>query len=233
MRNLESLLFIALACMLLASSTSRSSYAGIIYSDITDVYLASQCLSSYELDLDGDSFPDISFSTDAIPDLGPPPVLIREYVWTTPSGLGRVLGIGTWGELLTNGYYISSIPQESFDWFSGVDLPVHMGILDNNPPPCGEDFSGLTGFLGLEFDISGNTHYAWLRLTLHPDAGAVILRDYAYETTPGMGIVAGAIPEPSTILLLSLGGLGLLWRAGRKAQLKRSGLSQAAPTLNA
>lgn len=55
-------------------------------------------------------------------------------------------------------------------------------------------------------------HFGWARVSLTAGAPGTLI-DYGYETTPLMGIQAGAIPEPSSVALM-LGGLaGLIgWR---------------------
>jgi hypothetical protein len=47
-------------------------------------------------------------------------------------------------------------------------------------------------FVGVRFDISGNTHYGWLRFTnISVDASSWTLVDMAYESTPDQGILTG------------------------------------------
>jgi hypothetical protein len=195
---------------------------GVIYYDIADLHIALDCLSgppseppSAVLDLNGDAVNDIIFSAGLwlssepdIPDF--------EITYVSMPGANRVVGGDVAVMFLTNGHFIASGLSPPLQWLEDTDIEMHRGVYDfTNPVPCNIDFFGAEGLMGIEFEISGNTHYGWLRLTLHPDTGAAILRDYAYESEPGVGIIAGAIPEPSTILLLSLGALGILWRKSR------------------
>ncbi|MBP7451020.1 MAG: T9SS type A sorting domain-containing protein, partial [Flavobacteriales bacterium] len=46
------------------------------------------------------------------------------------------------------------------------------------------------GYLGLRFTIAGETHYGWARLSI-PSAAGFTLKDYAYNSVPGEGILAG------------------------------------------
>ncbi len=65
------------------------------------------------------------------------------------------------------------------------------------------------GYVGVEFDNDGNTHYGWVAVSLTaPTSGNLQLEitDYAWENVANTGINAGAVPEPSTYAL----GLGLL-----------------------
>lgn len=79
-----------------------------------------------------------------------------------------------------------------------------------------------TGYAGIQFRIGTNVHYGWLRMTVNSNtatrARAITLHEYAYETTPGEGIITGQlpVPEPSGLGLLALGSLGLASMRQRK-----------------
>jgi hypothetical protein len=70
------------------------------------------------------------------------------------------------------------------------------------------------GMFGVNFDIDGESHYGWVRLSTGMDDqySSYILHDWAYETQPGIGITAGTVPEPSTWALFVIGGVCLLGR---------------------
>lgn len=65
-------------------------------------------------------------------------------------------------------------------------------------------------FVGVRFNLSGNTHYGWIELQLNaPFADGTIL-GYAYESTPDTGLfTVSSIPEPPSLLLLASGAAGL------------------------
>jgi len=100
---------------------------------------------------------------------------------------------------------------------SGVQVPFN-----------GPNFVGLGGqvrYLGLKMDLNnfntadapGLYSYGWIgiHITNEADATGEVV-GYAYETIPGVPIVAGDVPEPGTIITALLGGVMfvgcLFWR---------------------
>jgi hypothetical protein len=68
-------------------------------------------------------------------------------------------------------------------------------LLSNHRSSChshskGNWVIGEPGYLGLMFQISGQTYYGWASLTV-VGGGSATLTGYAYESTPGMPINAG------------------------------------------
>ena len=53
------------------------------------------------------------------------------------------------------------------------------------------------GYLGLRFTIAGEIHYGWARLSI-PSAAGFTLKDYAYNSLPGEGILAGDMGSITT-----------------------------------
>ena len=62
-------------------------------------------------------------------------------------------------------------------------------------------FLGIRGYLGMEFLIDGQVHYGWMDLDNY-NWNQTEIRGWAYETEPGKPILAGSVPEPSTLLLV-------------------------------
>ena len=68
-------------------------------------------------------------------------------------------------------------------------------------------------------ESGGTTHYGWARISL----GGTIndpsrtLVEYAFESTPGMAIQAGVVPEPGTFAMLGLGVAAVLAARRRRA----------------
>lgn len=58
----------------------------------------------------------------------------------------------------------------------------------SNSQFCG----GVTdGYIGLVFDLNGDTHYGWVRVDLSADATSYTVKDYALNLTPDEAIAAG------------------------------------------
>lgn len=79
--------------------------------------------------------------------------------------------------------------------------------------PANYDWSvGSRGFLGLQINLLGNTHYGWADVSINP-AGVNsfnhTLYGYAFEDVASTAILAGAVPEPSMATLLVAGAAGV------------------------
>lgn len=75
------------------------------------------------------------------------------------------------------------------------------------------------GFIGFRFDGGSGIQYGWARVNMNGSANnnTFSLVDFAFAD-PGEQIATGQVPEPGTLGLLALGGVGLLvWRK-RRAQ---------------
>ena len=70
-----------------------------------------------------------------------------------------------------------------------------------------EGFAGDTGIIGFRFEIEGQTHYGWAEV--RPRDYEFFIDRWAYESESGKAIAAGAIPEASSLALLSFGAVGL------------------------
>lgn len=79
------------------------------------------------------------------------------------------------------------------------------------------------GFFGFSFGLNDGTHYGWAQISIANDY-RITLMDFAYESVPGLEILAGqtvSVPEPATTSLVAfgLGAAGLsAYRARRRKQ---------------
>jgi PEP-CTERM motif len=78
----------------------------------------------------------------------------------------------------------------------------------------------LIGFRFVDPNLNGGAiAYGWMRIMLSGTSGSQprAIVEYAYENSVGVGIAAGAIPEPSTFALLGVMAAGAVGvRAWRK-----------------
>ena len=71
-------------------------------------------------------------------------------------------------------------------------------------------FTGQVAHLGVQFTRNAETHYGYLYLDVSfVGANAGNLLALAWDTRPNAAIVAGAVREPSTWVLLSVGVLAI------------------------
>ncbi len=115
---------------------------------------------------------------------------------------------------LPDGTVIGETPPDTMPWDSAWSEQQFVLV-------SWESFSGLPagawvgvdhGLMGIRFLIDDELHYGWMCVS-HPfDTADPILHDWAYETQPGVGILAGVVPEPSTWALFLCGGIALLAR---------------------
>jgi hypothetical protein len=67
-------------------------------------------------------------------------------------------------------------------------------------------------YVGIELQLTGGTSYGWLEFIDNPvsSPASLTLVDWAYESTPGVGIETGEVPEPSVFAVSGLGLAALL-----------------------
>ncbi len=67
-----------------------------------------------------------------------------------------------------------------------------------------------SGYYGWEFFDGEDTYYGWVLLDIASDKQASSIQQIAVNSTPNQGIVAGAVPEASTVILFGIGAAVLL-----------------------
>ncbi len=190
MRNLFAL---SIACSVLVSGPGASAFSSIVWSGIQNIdtgYLP--------MDLNQDSIVDFLYTFN----------LMAEFSVSSQDAnrTGGPLTAGT------------EIDQSLADYWQGGSQTMVQWIrlLDDNTVSFGPWAGVDNGYMGLEFEADGQTYYGWARITADYDDINVVVHEWAYESTPGIGIAAGAtgvIPEPATATLICIGGLGIaLWK---------------------
>jgi hypothetical protein len=106
----------------------------------------------------------------------------------------------------------------SLDWFgTNTDFATLVSVFEGpSGPVYGGRFAGQRAYIGVEFGAADGTHYGWIDIYVASGAYAEVY-GWAYETDPGVSIIAGAIPEPSTMLLFAAGSVAVLLSQLKKA----------------
>lgn len=190
MRNFFAL---SIACGVLVFGPGASAFPSIVWSGIQDIDTG-----FLPMDLNQDSIVDFLYTFN----------LMAEFSVTSQDAnrTGGPLTAGT------------EIDQSLADYWQGGSQTMVQWIrlLDDNTVSFGPWAGVDNGYMGLEFEADGQTYYGWARITADYDDINVVVHEWAYESTPGIGIAAGAtgvIPEPATATLICIGGLGIaLWK---------------------
>ena len=148
--------------------------------------------ASYNLDVNNDGVTDFTITSEVFWEGYPPEVCVA---WGDVSE-GPAAGNGALIGPLSEGDEIG--PEQVFN--SGGTILESFSWPKRKEPPCPHlVYSGpwhvvLKGkrYLGLMFQMNGETYYGWAQLTLlDGGVGGAKLSGYAYENTPGMPINAG------------------------------------------
>ncbi|GAB4135935.1 MAG: hypothetical protein Fur0041_10290 [Bacteroidia bacterium] len=168
--------------------------AQIVHTDINpDTVLTGAEI--YALDMDNNSNPEMSFQIFTYLDsLSNPIGHFAEVQLNTPT-TNAIMGS------LFYGYYPFPFSLNSGDSISANaggpnwrDYNVNGGLQYLGAKIYSYSYANFLGqdkFMGVRFSISNQTHYGWVRLYVSPDADTIIVKEYAYESQPNVGITAG------------------------------------------
>jgi hypothetical protein len=101
---------------------------------------------------------------------------------------------------LVDGSFIGAEPDGGGMWNPGSS--IMSACFNAGGIVCFGNFLGGVEYLGVEFDIGGNTHYGWIEIESRERFVFVRIHRWAYESEPGVPLQAGLIPEPSSVTLL-------------------------------
>jgi hypothetical protein len=154
--------------------------------------------------------------------------------------------------LIVDGQFAAGLTPETvigdsrprLSWVHGFDATLIPGVgiafTDDNLPQSPD-----TIMLGIRFEAADGFHYGWMRIATQPwDPGPINVSpngdevivvdriihgpgevlDWAYESTPGAAIVAGAVPEAGTVVLGILAAAVMALVVLRRRHLKVCGL---------
>ncbi len=188
--------------------TPRVCEGGISYTWVDMGMYTSGEPIGYDLDFNGDLINDILFMSTGM------------WFGAFVQGDGRIIAGGNLVHALAEGTSIGpDTPQE--DWLQGY--LGHLGINSSATVPPGVvintgEFLLITAYMGVMFYIEDAVHYGWVRISNPFNGTGGIIMDFAYETEPGVGILAGAgaIPEPATAALITTGCILLALRRKKR-----------------
>ena len=156
--------------------------------------------ASISLDLNADNIADVSVS-----------LYNSNYIYngdTTDVNIGSLDGLNgaqilsQVEELDVNGTYIdtlvvstrlsqgNTVDSSQETWVDMAYL-AFSGIYYGNYASGGQ-FLGQDKYVGLSIQVAGNTHYAWMQLSMSEDGSNLVIKEYAYHTNPNTPIEAGA-----------------------------------------
>lgn len=169
----------------------------IQYTDVNPDVVIDNTTGQYDMDLDGDLVNDYGFVVTTIS---------TSYYGFMITGSYAAVGAGSGnsvaGSLSTStsgsSFYVTPVSAGSpidagNDWGSGGGFLAGNYAVQGLPGYSGSfgSFSGNDVHLGVKFQVSGSTHYGWIRMDVLPDGSQITIKDYAYNTIADLTINAG------------------------------------------
>jgi hypothetical protein len=186
-----------------AATGAAEADAQIVYSGPQNIAIGTGF--SQNVDLDGDSNYDI---------------LLKNYVFgagpyqgaSVNFFPGKIVGFNA-GSLA----YVSALAT-GFLIDSSSAGPTFLGSMAFGASNPNAQFNSVTdAYVGLSFPIGPATHFGWVRVDVTNSTSTFVIKDWAYEATAGVGILAGAVPEPTSLGLLAAGAAGVATMRRRRA----------------
>lgn len=210
----------SLALVSTSALATGIAHGGVIYSGPLNLQQTSTATVTRQgVDMTGDGVNDFAFGFEAT---SPPKPYVdaRTYVENALPNQSGIIGVLTYantglpvtpaGTMIDAAYAATYPPQPVTDtagrgyMYENGDGTAVVGDWSNT--------ATTDAYVGVELSLSGGTSFGWLHFIDDPvsDPLSLTLVDYAYESTPNVGITAGVIPEPSVAALGALGLAGLL-----------------------
>ena len=177
-------------------------FSQVVYTDVDpDQFLQSSSSDSYAVDFNNDLTLDILiYETQLDTNLSGFPISFTGSALSpfySNEVIGKVLTLGTENVLIVDTISSGQMIDGSANYintstpsvFSGIGLRVlSSGAFATT---IGEFEGDEDGYIGVQFYISGSTHYGWIRVAPSLDGTSCTVKDFAYESTPFVGILAG------------------------------------------
>jgi len=184
---------------LLAFGFGLSMSAQVMYTDIADVTILAANSDSYPLDMDNNASPEMVVYGTIIDTVVIIQTTFTGAAITTLSSTGIhgfTSTIGTETVLEADSNWVTTAIGSSLNYINSSTPSVFPGVgIGVNESQLGQSFGNFLGlndrYVGVEFDIAGSMHYGWIRVDMSANGDTCIIKDYAYEATAGVEILAG------------------------------------------
>jgi PEP-CTERM motif len=187
-----------------AAGAATDGKAAVVYSGLQNINVSQFSSQNLDLDLDGNI-----------------DVKLKNYVFGTvnyegasmPFVAGKLQGFKS-GSL----YYVSALSAGA-PINAGTIGPTFYGSMAYGAAnPNAEFNTASNAYFGFGFPSGSNFFYGWVRVGINQAAGTFLIKDWAYEKSSDVGILAGAsTPEPGTLGMLAAGAVGVLALRRRRA----------------
>ena len=204
------------ACVVHALSmlTTAPLHGAVVFTDIPDISSYGRDVVTFGIDFNFDSVVDVELRN-----------LGHEFA-AFPSASNRVAGVtaippdqNNFAAALIGGDVIGA-SLDFYTWNTG-----YCGLINCKDRGCLGFFSGGAAYLGVEFSLDDTLHYGWILIDNELGAGGGVIKSFAYESEAGVPIVAGAIPEPSTSVLIG-GGTALMLKRNSQTRKQNKALQR-------
>lgn len=197
--------------ILLLLSTGSFLKGAVVFTE--DPVLLTPSLGLFEIDFDGNGTTDVSFQkiTSPIFNNHISGSITTEVVVNSDPDVGGA-------QPLERGDLIGPLLSDAYSFLS-LELRGQVGRLQLLSAFTSGDFLieqgpffRRTAYAGFSFEGEEGTHYGYALIRDNEATASITVLNWAYESEPGVPILAGAVPEPSSIFLAFLSGVMLLRR---------------------
>lgn len=170
--------------------SAAGAQAQVVYTDVNPDYShdapQDNGFAIYPLDLNNDQTVDFVIASR---DTVTANAHVR-FTLAAPYGAGNaVAGENPGGYDYALALDINSMVDSTLNWIAATNT---MAYNVDSANPYNENWNGVTDkYLGLKFVVGANTHYGWARLDSYAIGDSIVVKDYAFEATPNVGIMTG------------------------------------------
>jgi len=191
-----------------AVAAASAADAQIMYTDVIPDTTVNTVNGAYQLDLNNDGTADFAFSYQQIPiTFGTTGGGTAQYTYDVVLGQPANPTTNQIDTAVVRSAANPGFPQSDVHangapigpsnlWFSGYGTGnAHFLAAASTYDPATYNWGSFNGavdqYVAMKFDISGQTHYGWMRLDVAANANSFTVKDYAYDATANTPINAG------------------------------------------